>query len=74
MTANVIIVVDKKSDVLLIPARFVSEVDGKSGAFVLGQGGKVEFRPVEIGLRGSDGQVEIISGLREGDRVIFVET
>lgn len=74
MTANVIIVVGKNNGVLLVPSRFVNEKEGKDGAYVVGPGGKAEFRPIEIGFRGSDGRVEVLSGLEEKDVVIFIET
>ena len=34
----------------------------------------VEEISVKTGLRGSDGMIEIIDGIREGDRVIVFET
>ena len=36
---------------------------------VLGADGKTEKREVKIGLEGDGGEVEIISGVREGEKV-----
>jgi hypothetical protein len=34
------------------------------------RGDKIEEESVTLGIRGRDGMVEIISGLREGDEVV----
>ncbi len=73
MTANVIIVVAQKSDVLLVPGRFISELEGKEGVYVMEAKGVSQFRAVTTGIRGSDGQVEILSGLEVGETVVFAE-
>jgi len=39
----------------------------------ISQAGMVETVPVEVGLRGSDGRVEVLSGLAEGDAVVVSE-
>ncbi|OGZ08340.1 MAG: hypothetical protein A3D65_00430 [Candidatus Lloydbacteria bacterium RIFCSPHIGHO2_02_FULL_50_13] len=72
MTANIDIATDKRENVLAIPARSVTTRDGKKYIRVLSEGIAVE-RVVETGLRGSDGLVEILSGLSEGEQVITFE-
>ena len=69
MTANIIIVTDSKEDVLIIPRRAVTEKDGKSMVKVPVNETFQEIE-VETGLVAYDGNIEIISGLKEGDEVI----
>jgi len=70
MTANATIITAEKEAVLFIPARAIIEKENKEKvARVLVLGQPVE-KPVTLGLRGDDGLVEIISGLREGEEVI----
>jgi len=69
MTANVDIVTDSRSNVLAIPSRAVLHQDKKSFVRVPYKKG-YKLIEVSVGLKGSDGYVEIISGLKEGDKVI----
>lgn len=72
MTANVIIIIDSKEDVLIAPLRAIKEKDNKKIVRVPLDEDSRDFAEieVEVGLRGSKGVVEIISGLNEGDKVI----
>jgi membrane fusion protein (multidrug efflux system) len=56
-------------DTLVVPKRAL--MHGAEGEFVwiVGQGGKVEARPVRLGLSSAN-DVAISSGLSAGDRVI----
>jgi HlyD family secretion protein len=72
MTANVVILAAKKEGVLYVPQRavlmengniFVRVADSKDQS-------KYEKKEVKTGLTGSAGQVEILSGLKEGEIVI----
>lgn len=71
MTANVVIVVAKKTHVLKIPATALkSGKDGKTSVQVLDPERKVHDREVQIGM--SDGvDTEIVSGLKEGEEVVI---
>jgi RND family efflux transporter MFP subunit len=69
MTADIIIITDSKKDTLIIPRRAVTEKDEKNIVRVPLDGDFQEIE-VETGLVGSDGNIEIISGLKEGDQVI----
>lgn len=69
MTANVTIVTAQKTNVLVIPfrafiyegeKRFVKRLDEKKSEVKV---------PVVIGLRGENGMVEVVSGLKEGDTI-----
>lgn len=68
MTANVDIITAKKNNVLVVPARAVKQ-NSEKYVDLLVNGQEVK-RPVETGLRGDGGLIEITSGLKEGDEVI----
>ena len=69
MNARVRIVYDVAQDALLVPQRAVTEMLGKYFLSVVGEGDKVEQRPVTPGPRIGD-QWLIESGLKAGDRVV----
>lgn len=70
MTANIDIMTDKKNGVVAVPQRAISSRGGER--FVLVYTGKEEpeERIIEVGLRGSDGYTEVLSGLVEGDKIV----
>lgn len=53
--------------VLAVPEEAVQELDGKKLIFVAEKDTEFEPRPVELG-RASGGMVEVVSGLKEGER------
>lgn len=70
MTANVLITTNKKDDVLIIPSRAIIEkTDGIKIVRTLVDN-KVNEIPVGLGVRGDNGKIEIVSGLKEGDVVV----
>ena len=71
-TANVDILTAQKENVLAVPYRAVVSKNGDKIVRIL-NGKVVEERKVKIGLRGSDGYIEIIEGLEEGTQVITFE-
>ena len=69
MFVKIRFVLDVKEDALLVPAESViPELSGYK-VFVVGADGKAEQRMIEIGTR-TDTQVQVISGLKEGDLVL----
>lgn len=72
MTANIDILADERANVLKIPARAVATNAAGKYVRILSTEGPKDVA-VEVGLRGSDGTVEIISGLTEGQGVITFE-
>jgi len=68
MTATANIITDSKDDVLLVPTSAVTTSNGESTVRVL-KNGQVSIVPVTTGLSSST-QVEIDSGLNEGDTVV----
>ena len=76
MTADVLIKTDNRDNVLYIPYRAVlsrSENDEKYVRVLVNgkDGTDIEERTVQLGLRADDGQVEILSGLSEGEEVVL---
>ncbi len=71
LSANVSILKSKKEAVLCVPARFIDK--DSTGEFVLIQNLATETNDktaVTTALQGSDGCVEILSGVKEGDVVV----
>lgn len=68
MNASASIITQTKDDVLLVPTSAVQTQNGQSFVRIM-QNGTVAQVPVETGLS-SDTQIEIVSGLSEGDTVI----
>lgn len=68
MSATANIITDTKTDALLVPSSAVQTANGQSSVQVL-KNGQPNSLTVETGLA-SDTQVEITSGLNEGDQVI----
>lgn len=69
MTANIDIITASRENVLSIPFRALTQENGKS--FVEVRRGEDTFDKVEVtlGLEGDEGDVEITSGIKEGDAV-----
>lgn len=70
MTANLLIQTDKRGGVIFLPERAILEKNGKKIVELL-SGEKIGERVIETGLGGTDGNVEIISGLNENDKVVI---
>ncbi|MEI6528122.1 MAG: efflux RND transporter periplasmic adaptor subunit [bacterium] len=72
MTANLDIMTNTKENVLIVPTRAIMSENNKKYVNILGVGDDATTTKTEVvtGLRGVDGFVEIISGLKEGDRVV----
>lgn len=70
MTANIDILTDERKDVVVVPQRAVIQKNGDKIVRVVGVDEEIVERKVEIGLKGSDGNVEIKSGINVGDQVI----
>lgn len=71
MTANVSIATATREGTLFVPLRSVhTQVDGSKYLRIL-RNGEAKDRPVTLGLRADQGQVEVLSGVTEGDAVIL---
>ncbi len=71
ITANVTVHAAKKEQVLAVPRRAIITKDETQ--YVRVETNDQEFQDVAVttGLTGSDGLVEILSGLKEGDRIVI---
>lgn len=68
MTANVKIIFEEKSDVLIIPNSAIKFEKGKQVAYKVIGPNKVERTEIKIGLRGED-KSEVTAGLKEGEEL-----
>ena len=75
MTANIDILTDKKENVIFVPQRAVVSGGGEKIVKILldEKTGETAEVKVKTGLRGSDGSVEILEGVKEGDKVVTSE-
>jgi len=72
MTANIDILTGKKENVIKVPQRAVAEKNGEKFIKVV-KNKEIKEVKVKTGLRGSDGTVEIVSGLSVGDEIVVFE-
>ncbi len=72
MTANLDILTNQKNDILVLPSRVIVTKDDGKYVSVMDPGDQSDLieKKVITGLRGSDGNVEIVSGLNEGEQVV----
>ncbi|MCD4727364.1 MAG: hypothetical protein K8R46_06875, partial [Pirellulales bacterium] len=73
MTCKIKLVPYLKRDAILVPPKVIvtDELDDrKRSVQVLGEDGKPKTRPVTVGRR-TDKQVEILKGLKEGEKVVL---
>jgi len=69
MTANMDIITEEKEGVIIIPQRAVISKNGDKLVRVVA-GEEIEEIKVKTGLRDSYGNIEIIEGIKEGDKVV----
>ncbi len=69
MSADVTIETNRRENVLSVPYRAVVYKEGKKIVRVL-EGKEMREIEVEAGLKGSNGEIEIVSGVNEGDKVV----
>lgn len=73
MTAETTIVTSVVENILRIPTRFVTKIKGVSKVQVVidSKSLETEERDIKIGRKSTDGNVEIVSGLEEGEIIIL---
>lgn len=69
MTATVTVPTAKQLGVIAVPARLIQMKNGEMLAYIQ-EGETTKPQPVVLGLKGSDGFVEVISGLVEGQTIV----
>lgn len=70
MTADVTIIADSRENVLVIPQRAVIEKEEKKFVKLVKDGDVFEEAEILTGLKGSEGDIEVIAGLEEGNKVV----
>ena len=70
MTVTVTIYLEKKENVLTVPNNAIKREQGKTVVTVLDNDGKMNQRTVKTGYS-SNGYVEILEGVREGEKVVI---
>jgi HlyD family secretion protein len=68
MTADIVIKTAQKDNALMISGSAINKKDNKNFVQIV-KNGQQEEREVQVGIKGSEGQVEIISGLQAGEFV-----
>ena len=69
MTADLIIKVNWRENVLVIPEDAIEKKNGQQIVKIF-ENGVVEEKEIKTGLLGSDDMIEVISGLEEGEQII----
>lgn len=64
------LLIDSRKDVLMVSSSAITETNGKHTVYFQKEDGRIEIKPVEIGLK-TTRYTEITSGLSEGDCVII---
>lgn len=70
MTANIDILTAKRESVLIVPQRVIRQKDGKQFVLIDLGNNQTGEREIKTGLKGSDGNIEIIDGLKEGEKMV----
>jgi multidrug efflux pump subunit AcrA (membrane-fusion protein) len=73
LTASATIVIEEKSDVLVVPLRAVRRTGREQVVDVVGEDGRSASRPVKTGVQ-NDQFVEITDGVQEGDQIMVQGT
>ncbi|MEY4731336.1 MAG: hypothetical protein RL681_282 [Candidatus Parcubacteria bacterium] len=67
LTANLTVLAERKENALIVSQRLIIYRDGKKFVLVDRGSAEPEEREVKTGIRGTDGTIEILSGLSETD-------
>lgn len=70
MSASIDIITEDKTNVLTLPVRYVRVITKTEGEVMVLEGVTPVKKSVTLGLRGSQSEFEIISGLFEGDKIL----
>jgi multidrug efflux pump subunit AcrA (membrane-fusion protein) len=73
MYAYVSFPIMEKKNALAVPIQAVSRQGNKAVAYRVNSDNRIEFLPVTIGIE-TRSQIEVLSGLSEGDRVVVGNT
>jgi RND family efflux transporter MFP subunit len=70
MYAETNLILSKMDGVLTVPIQAVQREESGASVMMVDREGRVQERPVKLGVEGND-RVEILSGLSEGDQVVI---
>lgn len=71
LTANIDILTDKRENIIVVPQRAIIYQDDSQFIRILKDDNVVREIEAKLGLRGSNGKIEILSGVKEGDEIII---
>lgn len=71
MTANIDVATASHYNTLYLPSRAITTINGNKSVTILGDDNTTKEIPVTVGLKGSDGKIEIIDGVKENDNVVI---
>ena len=74
LTANIDILTAEKSDVLNIPQRAIIRTNNNKTVRILKDANEVQEVIVTTGIRGTNGNIEILDGINVGDKIIISTT
>lgn len=74
MTADVNIEAESRENILAIPERAITSLDGKKGVMIPDAKNNPVQKEIRTGVRGDEGMIEIIEGLKEGDKIFVPST
>ena len=70
MTANVIITTVERDNVLTAPTRAIVNKNGEGKVLRILKNGIMQEIPIEVGIRGDEGVIEVLSGVEDGTEVV----
>ncbi|MFC1645040.1 efflux RND transporter periplasmic adaptor subunit [Patescibacteria group bacterium] len=72
MSVDIDVLTSEKKGILTIPGQAVKQINGEKFVTILSESNEEERRMIESGIRSDDGVIEIISGIKEGERVVIL--
>lgn len=69
MTTDIRIVTARKQDVLFVPQKAIKTTNNVKFVTILKNDSEIEQREIVTGLKGTDGNVEVLSGISQGEKV-----
>ncbi|MCK5177488.1 MAG: efflux RND transporter periplasmic adaptor subunit, partial [Candidatus Aenigmarchaeota archaeon] len=70
MTANVIITTVERDNVLTAPTRAIVNKNGEGKVLRILKNGIMQEIPIEVGIRGDEGVIEVLLGVEDGTEVV----
>lgn len=71
MTANIEVETARRDNAIVVPQRAIIYENEKNYVLIETKNQESLKREIEVGIRGSEGEIEILSGLTEGEKIIL---